>query len=96
MNKGFRKWLDLFVRLHDQLPDASGLACPHCGAESVDYQYVGDLGSRIGFLDIWCGKCLTGIHLSRVEAPQTVELLSFGCPSDVLSVRIPEFRQISP
>ena len=96
MKKNFRSWLDLFVRLQDQLPDTSGLVCPHCGAESVDYQYVGDMKSRVGYLRIWCEKCLTGIHLSRVEAPQPVELLSFDCPSEVISTRIPQFREISP
>jgi hypothetical protein len=92
----FKNWLEAFIKLHGQLPDKAGIACPSCGSLSIDYQYVGDANSRVGYLALWCDKCLTGIQLSRVEAPQSVELMPFDSPDDVLQKRIPNFRQIVP
>lgn len=83
-------WLDVSIKLLDQLPDAAGLVCPNCGAASIGYQYFGDPATRVGTVMIWCNECLTGTHWSRVTAPQCVELLPFGASTE----HIPDFRQI--
>ena len=92
----FKNWLSLFVALHNQLPEAAGLQCPNCGAPSIAYQYVGDPQSRIGYLAIWCNKCLTGTQLSRVGAPTCVELLPFDSSPELVTAKIPNFRKVAP
>lgn len=92
----FDEWLNVFKQLHGALPNSVSVACPSCGKETAEWQYVGDLESRIGYLCIWCPECLEGIQLSRVKAPDSVELLSFDTPLDELEARIPNFKQIQP
>ncbi len=92
----FDNWLAVFKKLYEQLPDRSGLVCPNCGSVAINYQYVGDAATRIGFLALWCNKCLVGIQLSRVKAPECVELLSFDSTEEVFQVRLPKFRQVVP
>jgi len=95
MEVSFKDWLELFKKLHGQLPHTEGLECPNCGALEIQYQYVGNVPSRIGYLAMWCGSCLTGIQLSRVEAPECVEILSFDADPESFK-RIPRFRQVVP
>ena len=89
----FQDWLDLYKRL----PTTSGreaVACPECGSKSIDYQYVGDLVSRKGYLDMWCTACKKGVHLSRVSIPSGASVISFDNPSEEITKRIPNFDQV--
>uniref|UniRef100_A0A4Y8Q5H5 Uncharacterized protein n=2 Tax=Paenibacillus athensensis TaxID=1967502 RepID=A0A4Y8Q5H5_9BACL len=52
--------------------------CPECESEKIDFQYVGEPGSRIGFLSIWYENCLNGIHISRARVPESAKLFVFG------------------
>ena len=70
MNK---KWLSLI----DDLSHADKLICPNCGQKQVDYIYVGDDTSKIGYLQIWCKACRKGIYISRVRIPPNVKFVSF-------------------
>lgn len=58
----------------------------------IDFQYVGDCETRIGYLDIWCNSCMNGIHISKVRAPELVDLMAFEDAK--VKRRIPAFKQV--
>lgn len=92
MNQLFKNWLDLGWKLGG----SEKLSCPSCGNLAVDFQYVGDTATRIGYLDIWCEECRQGIHISRVQIPGEATMLDIhGNPSIVIS-RIPKFTWVLP
>jgi len=68
--------------------------CPACKTSTIRFQYVGDLSTRIGYLDIWCDSCLNGVHVSRAKVPENIEMLPFDTPSNVLKQKIPEIKYI--
>lgn len=97
MSKGlFNDWLNLVKDIFNELPKKPALICPKCGYASVDYQYVGDLETKIGYLDVWCNDCLNGIHISRTKIPETANALSFDSSPEEIRKRIPSFVQIFP
>lgn len=53
------------------------IKCPNCSECGIDYIYVGDVDTRIVFLQIWCNKCLKGIYVSRVVAPENAKFVTF-------------------
>ncbi|MDR6226825.1 hypothetical protein [Desmospora profundinema] len=87
------EWYKLIGEIHDNLPDVPSLQCPHCGQKKVDFQYMGDPKTRIGFLVIWCNACLHGIHISRAIAPEQAKMLSFD-DKEEFKKRVPDFTQI--
>jgi hypothetical protein len=92
MNELFKRWLDLGYDLSNK----SKLQCPSCGKSTIDYQYVGDPETRIGYLDIWCAACLRGIHVSRVKVPKEASMLSFKTDLATVAARIPKFTWVVP
>ena len=88
----FKKWLDLGRHLDQK----EGLKCPSCGRVALDFQYVGTPVDRIAYLDLWCGACLKGIHISRVRVPEGLSMLTFDTEPSVLEARIPRFTQVLP
>ena len=90
MNDEFLKWMELGYDLKEDLP------CPLCGKQTIDFQYVGDPSSRIGYLDIWCKSCLHGIHVSRVLIPEGVSMMALGVDDDKIDSRIPIYTQVLP
>jgi len=83
-------WLKLAGTIADTLPTVPSLECPKCGLPKIDFQYVGDKITRIGFLCIWCPSCLHGIHISRIRIPQQAELISLDSREEIKK-RIPNF-----
>lgn len=64
----FQKWLNLAKYITEFLPKVPVLDCPKCNNKSIDFQYVGDMKTRIGYLDIWCTLShadITVIHGTR-------------------------------
>jgi hypothetical protein len=92
----FKDWLDIYKKINSSERFTENLECPECQSLAVDFQYVGDPKTRIGYLDIWCANCLRGVHLSRVSIPPGREMLSFGVDDEVFSARIPDFEQVIP
>lgn len=92
----FNEWLNLVKEIVDKLPNTDNLTCPKCSESGVDFQYVGDKTTRVGYLDIWCKSCLHGIHISRTKIPANANMISFDEPAKVVSNRIPNFVQITP
>ena len=91
----FTDWLDLYKKIHVS-PVAQILQCPECGHTTVDFQYVGDEAARKGYLDMWCRHCNNGVHLSRVTIPEKAHVIAFDASDNVLTARIPDFKQVAP
>ena len=80
------EWLKLVSQI--ERGEITQVKCPNCGKCGIDYTYVGDCGTRIGFLQIWCNNCLKGIHISRASAPINAKMVPFN--SDLKTI-IPAF-----
>lgn len=100
MNKNrtniFNKWLYLTIDIYKNLPNESILICPNCHQSGVDFQFIGDLQKKIGFMVIWCPFCLHGIHLSRVCIPDKAQALPFDTSIEEISKRIPNLIHVKP
>lgn len=92
----FQDWLNIYKAIHDAPTQEQKLACPECGSESIDFQYVGDEKRRIGYLDMWCTTCNKGVHMSRVSIPAEANVISFEAPEEQVIGRIPSFTQVVP
>lgn len=84
-----RGWYKLAGIIADNLSTVS-MECPVCGVANIDFQYVGDMKTRRGFLCIWCVSCLHGIHLSGVRIPEHAEYLQKD-QVETVKKRIPNF-----
>jgi hypothetical protein len=91
----FPDWLRLKARTNS-LSSGEVLKCPECQNDTVDFQYVGDSTTRMGYLAMWCRSCKKGVHLSRVSIPKGVALIALDAPQEVIRGRIPDFEQITP
>jgi len=92
LNALFKQWLYLIDKLNQDCKSE----CPCCGKAAIDFQYVADTTDKIGYLDIWCGACLKGIHISRVRVPEGMPLLDIASPSGIIAARIPNFTWVLP
>ena len=89
-----RRWLKVAAEVTKTVPDVPAIACPSCGEHDIQYQYVGDPATRIGFLMVWSAACSYGIHLSRVGVPAGVDMIPFDAAPAVLRARVPNFREV--
>lgn len=71
------KWLKLLFDTEGNLNDSQAIECPACKEKGVEYVYTGDVKTRIGYLQVWCGRCLRGIYVSRAKAPDNARFFSF-------------------
>ncbi|SED73962.1 hypothetical protein SAMN05428945_5351 [Streptomyces sp. 2224.1] len=65
--------------------------CPRCSKTQLDYRYIIDPKTRLGYLLLWCNACLHGITVSRVKAPAGVKARSMDDPRALTDV--PEFTR---
>lgn len=100
MNKNrknlFREWISITTIIYNTLPNVPVLTCPNCHELGVDFQFIGDLQTRIGFMVMWCPFCLHGIHLSRVCIPQKAQALDDDTSVEEISKSIPNFIPVKP
>ncbi|MGD1914541.1 MAG: hypothetical protein ACFB2X_28010 [Rivularia sp. (in: cyanobacteria)] len=94
--KEFREWISITTDIYNNLPNVPVLTCPNCHKLGVDFQFIGDLKTRIGFMVVWCPFCLHGIHLSRVDIPQKAQALPFDISIEEILQRIPNFIPVKP
>lgn len=83
------KWMKILPKITDNLSDTKFIECPNCGERGVEYLYIGDEKTRVGYLQIWCNKCLKGIYISRAVAPTNARFVTFD---DEISGIIPEYE----
>lgn len=72
-----REWIKIIPQITNDLISMNHIKCPNCGKHGIDYIYTGDEETRVGFLQIWCSKCLKGIYISRAVAPVNAKFVPF-------------------
>ena len=72
-----REWIKIISKITENADTTNHIKCPICTGEKIDYIYVGDGKTRVGYLQIWCNKCLKGIYVSRVVAPLNAKFVTF-------------------
>lgn len=60
------------------LRDVPGVACPVCASPDLRHVFVGEAGTRIGFVTIWSEHCRRGFWFSRARAPAGAPFCSFA------------------
>lgn len=91
----FNDWLEFLKKLSKNKYSSSDFICPECGQKDVEYIFVGDSTTHIGYLPIWCRNCNKGIQISRVEIPKEANMIEFGDLESIKN-RIPNFKHIIP
>lgn len=86
MNK---KWANMIAQVIGDFDSVNSVKCPNCGECEIDYIYIGDEDTRIGFFQIWCNNCLKGIYVSRASAPPNAKFATFN--SDIKNI-VPKFE----
>lgn len=87
-----RQWLAALGALLRAVP---GVACPVCATPDLHYVFVGEAGTRSGFVAVWCEHCGRGFSLSRARAPAGAAFCSFrdaqrlGLPPDFVLTSAP-------
>lgn len=94
-NSKFKDWIKVNTEIIESHPNISTIKCPNCQETKVNYQYVGDTRSRVGFLDIWCNSCLQGVHISRTKVPERLSMISFE-EVDEYKRRVPKYTAVEP
>jgi len=51
----YQDWLKIIPKFNESKQESH---CPNCNAVTIGYQFVGDKGSMIGHLYLWCNACL--------------------------------------
>jgi len=87
----FQKWLKIIK----DFKNISDMECPHCNKKSLDYLYIGDEETKIGYLQAWCNNCLNGIHISRVKIPDGAKMLPFDTKENLNEI-IPTYQKVTP
>lgn len=77
-------WIRIITQITKDFDKINHIKCPNCEKYGLDYIYIGDGKTRIGFLQIWCNECLKGIYVSRAVAPQNAKFATFE--SDVKNI----------
>ena len=72
-----KDWMNIIVKIADGLDDTTQITCPNCGEHGIDYIYVGDAETRIGYLQVWSCKCLKGTYISRAIASDNAKFAAF-------------------
>ena len=85
------EWIKIVPQIIEDLDKISQIRCPNCGKCGIDYMYTGDGNTRIGFLQIWCNKCLKGTYVSRAVAPLNAKFATFE--TDLKSM-VPRFELV--
>ncbi|MCP1226593.1 hypothetical protein [Sebaldella sp. S0638] len=91
--KIFYEWLRLVC---DDKEGSEFLVCPRCKEKAVDYIYIGDKKSMIGYLQTWCNSCKYRIYISRVIMPEGLKTRDFKDDMSDLPEIIPEFKLFNP
>lgn len=87
----FQKWLEVAKDFKSITEEE----CPYCNEKSLDYLYIGDEETKIGYLQAWCNNCLNGINISRVQIPDGAKRLPFDTKENLNTI-IPAYHNVTP
>lgn len=87
-------WLDAVKAIASGLDDDTLPICPACRRQPVDYLYVGDATTRLGYLVVWCNACQQGVRISRAQAPVHAHFMTFTEPDSAFAARVPAFTEV--
>ena len=90
-----KDWLKLGGLLEDNDFVTENLVCPECGKESIDYLFVGDKETNVGYFQIWCNNCNKGSHVSRVIIPEKAKRIEFGDYESLVKL-VPNYEHVYP
>ena len=91
----FKDWLYLLGDIEDDNYSSENIVCPECGEKGIDYVFIGDSKTNIGYLSLWCNHCNKGINISRVMIPDKAKRMEFD-DTEWIKNNIPNFEQIYP
>ncbi|MCI8669791.1 MAG: hypothetical protein HFI34_09790 [Lachnospiraceae bacterium] len=92
----FNIWLiEVAAKISSNQRKVTEINCPNCQKKCIDYLYIGDEESRVGYLQVWCNNCLNGINISRVKIPEGLKMISFEEDIDLENI-IPKYHKITP
>ncbi len=89
-------WIDAYEQVYANLPARSHVRCPNCGVDALRVAFTGPAGQRVGYASFWCDNCRYGIHLSRCDVPDGVEILPLGLPPEERATKVPNYRIVAP
>lgn len=84
-------WIKLIPQIVGDLDNIVQVKCPCCEKQGIEYVYIGDEETRVGYLQIWCSECLKGIYVSRVVAPDKARFVTF---EDDLECIVPNYELV--
>lgn len=94
--KKYNRWLiEVASKIANKERKVEQIMCPQCNEKCIDYLYIGDKKTRIGYLQVWCNNCLNGIYISRAAVPNGLKMISF---EDTIGLNgiIPHYHEITP
>ena len=91
----YKIWLMTSANVAKNFKDINNINCPTCGRKTLDYLYIGDKKTKIGYLQVWCHHCSNGIHISRVKIPEGAKMLPFDTAKDLNEI-VPRYNHITP
>lgn len=86
-----KEWIDIIPQIANDFDSIHQIKCPNCGKNGLEYIYIGDKKTKIGYLQIWCNKCLKGIYVSRAVAPPNARFVTYD---DDLKNIVPKYELI--
>jgi hypothetical protein len=90
----YESWLRISTHILLEKHDKTEIICPCCRNKGVDFQCIGNIDTKIGFMLLWCWKCRQGINISRIKIPDGTPMLSMDISDEEYSNRIPKFELI--
>ena len=86
-----KEWIDIIPQIANDFDNIHQIKCPNCGKNEMEYIYIGDKKTKIGYLQIWCNECLKGIYVSRIVAPPNARFVTYD---DDLKNIVPKYEFI--
>lgn len=94
--KKYNRWLiEVASKITSKECKVEQIMCLQCNEKCIDYMYIGDKKTRIGYLQVWCNNCLNGIYISRVAVPEGLKMISFEDAIALNSI-IPHYHKLTP
>jgi hypothetical protein len=93
----FEDWLATYQKIYMSPELVSATSCPNCGSRDLHLVVVvRQQGDTQGWAAFWCGHCMTGVALDRIEVWSRMRTLVSGSDPGSIAGMIPNYRLIPP